>query len=119
MVEDSGLTKLRKNYTSYSARNIKPVNELKIKNAQKELESKLVDAEILRIYSENNMSVTQLSVKLNLTAYKCKKLLHKRGLWDKIKEINNAQREKVKSSYRIAADTGVPRKSFKNRQSTN
>jgi DNA invertase Pin-like site-specific DNA recombinase len=110
LVEDAGLTKHRKNYLRYSEgkEKSKATKSLKLKNAEKQLEHKLVNDEILRLYAES-MSLTQLAVKLSLTPYRCKKLLKERGLFDKIREISENQRSKVKSSYQIARETGIPR----------
>jgi DNA invertase Pin-like site-specific DNA recombinase len=110
-VEDAGLTKHRRNYLAYSEmkEQRREAKSLRVKNAEKQLERRLVDDEILRLYAESMMSITQLAAKLSLTPYKCRKLINDRGLLGKVKEINEMQRKKVKSSYQLARETGIPR----------
>ena len=98
LVEDNNLTKYRRNYQSYSAlreQNIKNA-AIRLKNSQKQIESKLVDDEIIRLYTENRYSIQLLSVKMNMMPYQCRKLIERRGLWNKLSEINANQRTKIK-----------------------
>jgi DNA invertase Pin-like site-specific DNA recombinase len=103
MVEDCGLTKYRKNYRSYSETKKQRDTAacLKLKNSRKQLESRLVDDEILRLYRESYFSIPELSEKMNLSARDCRKLIKSRGLLDKIKEINDTQRKKINAKKQI------------------
>ncbi|MDR2385836.1 MAG: recombinase family protein [Tannerella sp.] len=115
MVEDSGLTKYRRNYRAYSERKQKAAESksLKFKNQQKQMEFNLLNDEIVRLYIENNLSLTRLAAKMEISAYRCRKLIIQRGLWDRIKEVNERQRKEVKSSYQVERETGIPRREQK------
>ena len=104
MVEHSGLTKYRRNYLSYIEKKDQPKtqNNLRLKSSEKQLESRLINDEILRLYKECHMSLTRLAEEMNLSRYQCRKLIEKRRLWEKIKSINDEQRRSIKSSYRLA-----------------
>jgi DNA invertase Pin-like site-specific DNA recombinase len=111
LVEDSGLTQYRKNYLGYSERTKKAAESrnMKLKTAERKLEHRLVNDEVVKLYTECHMSLTRLAEKMNLSGYQLRKFLEKRKLMDRIMETNKRQREKVKSSYQIERETGISR----------
>jgi DNA invertase Pin-like site-specific DNA recombinase len=109
MVEECGLTRYRRNYISFSeaSRKRNTVNSMKLKNSNKQLVTRLANNEIIRLYKECKFSITKLSEKMDLSAYQCRRMIEKRGLWDSIKEAGEEQRKKVKSNRQIEREAGV------------
>jgi DNA invertase Pin-like site-specific DNA recombinase len=106
MVKDCGLTKYRKNYLAYSEASEAraAAAKMRLKNSGKQLETQLANDEIIRLYGDCLFSIPQLAKKMDMTALQCRSMIEKRGLWERIKEANQQQREKVKSNRQRASE---------------
>ena len=99
LIEEKGLTKHRTHYSAYSVK--KSNNEKKatvrLRNAEKQFETKLLNDEIMKLYAECGYSCIKLANKMNVEYRQLKKMLEKRGLFEKISEASAKQGAKNKS----------------------
>jgi DNA invertase Pin-like site-specific DNA recombinase len=68
---------------------------------------------LLEMYRKNHFSLTAMSKELNIRSNSMKNLLKKQGIWDKIIEMNQSQRETCKSLCQIERETGNSRRNNK------
>jgi DNA invertase Pin-like site-specific DNA recombinase len=76
-------------------------------------DTKLLDEELIALYKKCHYSLPIMAKEMNTTWSALVSLLKRRNLYEKIKEANEAQRQKVKSSYQLAREQGITREQLK------
>jgi DNA invertase Pin-like site-specific DNA recombinase len=109
-VERHDLSKYRTNFlsNSYAA---EERAKLRIRPATPATD--LLDREIIELYKKCRYSLTSMAKEIGMSCTSLRTMLKKRNLFEKIKEISESQRQKVKSSYQIAQELGISREDIK------